>query len=474
MKIKEAESKLLDFFETGSFSSATIIKKRFAALINNQSKDYRKEIFLDKKGVFRQMQSVCINPSCRSTSIKWNGFHECKSFILKEICLSLKVGQFECSDCGFRWSIDADELYSLLEQIKEQVRNLAVEIKSNKNSLIKTSEFIETAIGKKYSHMSISRWFKNKTSDLQEKNITAKNCSGYYAYDEQEVSAGGKKFQRLTLRDLKIRQPIAEELAPDKSKESIRGFLVRSLQDKPRKAMIVDGDTSYPAIISDLHMDYQLDIRHLFDNIREAFKDDCAYGVGHKKLHLADELKKQELFDVFYPRPALISFIKDGLNKLETITDKTQKEVLDVELQKELLKLKIDRKKSRRRKSHVSEHKDYTIDQARKKFDFVKTLYQYYPKSAQKLIDRIEKNWEHYTLFFIDRNVPPTSNYIEQYYSSTLQWSDKKKFRNKEQLTSFIKLERLKKAGVFSEFLSKTGLNFLDIIGIFIINFLGV
>jgi hypothetical protein len=475
MIIEAVESKLEDFFETGSFSSASIIKKRFASLMHNQSKDYRKEVFLDKNGIFRQTHRVCINPDCDSTDIQWNGYHECKSFILKEIGLSFKVGQFKCCDCGLRWSINTDEIYAFLEQVKEQIRLLAVGIKSNKNSLFKTSKLVEIAIGKKYSHMSVSRWYKSRTATMQEKEIPKEDYSGYYVYDEQEVRAGGKKIQRLTLRDLKIRQPVAEELAPDKSKESIQCFLVKSLKDKPRKAMVVDGDHSYPAIItSDLHMDYQLDICHLFENIRKAFKDDCAYGVGHKKLHLADELKKQELFDVFYPRPALITFIKDGLKKLEAVHDKTKKEMLDMELQKELLKLKLERKKLRRRKAYVSEHKSYTIDQAKKKFDFVRSLYQYYPASAQKLIHRIEDDWKHYTLFLIDRNVPPTSNYIEQYYSSTLQWSEKKKFRNKEQLDDFIRLERLKKAGVFSELLNQTGLNFIEIIGAFILTFLGV
>ncbi len=89
------------------------------------------------------------------------------------------------------------------------------------------------------------------------------------------------------------------------------------------------------------------------------------------------------------------------------------------------------------------------------------------------MIDRIEKDWEHYILFLVNRNVPPTSNYIEQYYSSTLQWSDKKKFRNKEQLNEFIRVERIKKAGNFSELLAKAGLNFIELIGVFIVTFLG-
>ncbi len=327
MIITEVESKLEDFFEAEEFASKDIIKKRFVALINNQGKNYRKEIFLDKKGVLRQKYRVCINPNCRSANVKWNGFHKSESFILEEVGMSLKIGQLECLDCCCRWSIDADEIYELLEQFKELIRNLAVEIKSNKTSLITTTEVIESVVGKKYSHMSISRWYKGKTSVLQEPEILNENCSGYYAYDEQEVSAAGKKYQRLTLRDLRIKQPIAEELAPDKSKESVREFLMQSLKDKQKIAMVVDGTTMYHDIISnDLKMKYQLDIRHLFDNIREAFKNECAYGLGHKRLHLTDDLKKQEILDIFYPRRELIAFIKDGLDILSKIEDPVEKE----------------------------------------------------------------------------------------------------------------------------------------------------
>lgn len=471
--IKEVESKLEDFFEAKDFSSNGIIKRRFAALINKQGKDYRKDYFLDKKGILRQKERICANIECRSANIKWNGFHECGSFILKGVNMSLKVGQFECCDCGMRWSINADEIYILLEQFKEQIRDLAVEVKANKTSLIKTSELIETAIGKKYSHMTISRWYKGRTSALQERKISKDDCSGYYVYDEQAVKAGGKEFQRLTLRDLKIKQPVAEELSPGKTKESVEGFLIRSLADKPKVAVIVDGDTMYPDIITNsLKMDYQLDIGHLFGNIRKAFKDERAYGVGHKKLHLMDDLNKQELFDVFYPRKQLIDFIKEGLRWLSAIKNPEEKENKDIELQKRLLELKLERKKTRRRKDHISEHKEYTLAQAKKKFDYVKTMYNFYPKSAQKIIDRIDKDWKHYTLFLVDKNVPPTSNYIEQYYSSTLQWSDKKEFRNKEQLNEFIRIERIKKAGIFSELLNKAGLNFIQIIGAFIVTFL--
>jgi len=472
MLIKEVDSKINNFIDTNAVSPKVIIRKRIADLMD---KDYRKEIFLDKKNVLRPKHRVCINPQCMSTGIKYNGYHQSTSFILKNIGMKIKVGQCECCNCGLRWSVDIDELYQLLEQLKEETREFATQIRSEKNSLDKTASLIETIIGRRYSHESINRWYKARTSPLQEEKIEDGTCSGYYAYDEQEVRAGGKKMQRLTLRDITMKPPIAEEIKDDKKKETIREFLVRNLEKKPKISMIVDGDTSYPEIITeDLGMNYQIDIRHLFDNLRKAFKEECAYGVGHKKLHLMDELKKQELYDVFYPRKELISFVKRGLKKIDKIKDECKREEKDVELQKKLMELKNERRKRRRRKDYFHEHKKHTLNKAKKKFDSVKMLRGYYPKELQKWIDKIEEDWGHYTLFLVDRNVPPTSNFIEQYYSSTLQRSEKKKFRNLDSLNGFLKIQRIKQSGLFLSLISALGLNFIEIIGLFLETFLGM
>jgi len=475
MLIKEVDGKINDFANGEIFSPKDIIRKRLADLINKQNKDYRKELILDKKNVLRQKTKICANPECRSTNIKKNGFHGSDSFILNKIGMGIKVGQYECNDCGFSWSVDATELYVLLENFKEQIREFSTQIRSKKNSLDKTSSLIESIIGKKYSSMSISRWYKARTKGLQEEKIKDEKCSGYYIYDEQEVKAGGKKMQRLALRDVTMKQPIAEEVADDKKKETIRRFLTENLKNKLHIAMMVDGDPTYPEIITkDLGMNYQLCVKHLFDNIRKAFKKECAYGVGHKKLHLADELKKQELYDIFYPRNELISFVKKGLKKLDKIKDKNLREEKDIELQKKLMKLKNERKKKRRRKDYVHEHEKHTLNKAKKKFDFVKMLRHTYPGEIQRLADKIETDWGHYTLFLVDRNVRPTSNGIEQHFSSTLQRSEKKKFRNIDSLNEFLKIERIKKSGVFLSLISVLGLNFIEIIGMFLETFLGM
>ena len=475
MLIKEADSKINDFVKGEIFSPKDIIRKRLADLINKENKDYRKEIVLDKKNILRQKEKICMNPECRSTNVKKNGFHGSDSFILKKIGMNIKVGQYECNDCGFSWSVDAIELYHLLEDFKERIKDFASHIKSEKNSLNKTADIIAPVIGRRYSHMSISRWYKSRTKNMQEEEIKDKECSGYYIYDEQEVKAGGKKMQRLALRDITRKQVIAEEIADDKKKETIRKFLAGNLENKQRIAMTVDGDPAYPEIITeDLGMNYQLCIKHLFDNIRKAFKEECAYGVGHKKLHLIDELKKQEMYDVFYPREDIISFVKKGLKKIDKIKGEKLREEKEAELQKELRELKDERKKERRRKGYVHEHEGHTTKKAEKKFNFVKTLKHTYPKEAQKLMGKIGEKWEHYTLFLADKNVPPTSNGIEQHFSSTLQRSEKKKFRNLDSLNEFLKIERIKKSGIFLSLISVSGLNFIEIIGLFLETFLGV
>jgi len=465
MLFNEVDAKL-DYFMSGEkLSAKEILKKRFAELKKNSKS--KKGLFLDLDDVLRERDPVC--PDCSSSKVRKNGYHTSESSFLKKLGFSIKIGQYECLNCKRFWSVDASQLFELLDYFKQEVRNLAVLIRSEKNSLNKTSLLLKQFVSKNYSHTSIKRWYDQQIANIEEPDN--KTFSGYYVYDEQEVKVEGEKKQRLVLRDVTHKQPFAESIADDKEKETIRKFLVGNLNDKKRVSLTVDGDQSYPSIITkDLKMNYQNDIPHLFKNISKDFKNECGYGLGRKHLHLTDELKKQELFEIFYPRNELITFVKDGLKKLDTIKDKSCKEEKDQELQKELKKLKYERKKKRRRKNYVHEHKNYTIEEARKKFEKVKLLKAFYPKPLQAKISKIEEEWEHYILFLVDRNVPPTSNLAEQYYSSTLQRSEKKKFRNKETINKFLKIERLKKAGILPILLS--GLSFIEILKLFLELFL--
>jgi len=54
MLIKEVDSKINDFLDAENVSPKDIIRKRIADLINKENKDYRKEVFLDKKNILRQ------------------------------------------------------------------------------------------------------------------------------------------------------------------------------------------------------------------------------------------------------------------------------------------------------------------------------------------------------------------------------------------------------------------------------------
>ena len=101
------------------------------------------------------------------------------------------------------------------------------------------------------------------------------------------------------------------------------------------------------------------------------------------------------------------------------------------------------------------------------KFNAVKAIKHTYAKGVREWINKIDKDWEHYTLFLVDRNVPPTTNFSEQYFSSTLQKSEKKKFRSLDSLNEVLKIERIKKSDAFLALISVLGLNFIDVIAMF-------
>jgi len=91
---------------------------------------------------------------------------------------------------------------------------------------------------------------------------------------------------------------------------------------------------------------------------------------------------------------------------------------------------------------------------------------------SKSSIDNIEKDWGHYALFLMNTNVPPTSNGIEQYFSSTLQRSEKKKFRTLDSLLDFLRIQRIKNSNNFLDIISVLGLNFMQILRMFMEIFL--
>ena len=77
-------------------------------------------------------------------------------------------------------------------------------------------------------------------------------------------------------------------------------------------------------------------------------------------------------------------------------------------------------------------------------------------------------------MLLVDVNDTATSNFIEQYYYATLQRSEKKKFRNLDSLNEFLKIQRIKQSGLFLILISVLGLNFVEIIAMFLETFFGI
>ena len=87
----------------------------------------------------------------------------------------------------------------------------------------------------------------------------------------------------------------------------------------------------------------------------------------------------------------------------------------------------------------------------------------FFPKQVQKRIKRIKKNLDKLTLFQENPLVPPTNNTLEQYYSATLQKTEKKRFRCKESLHLKLKIVREK----WNQTLGNLKFDFLEFLQLF-------
>ena len=147
----------------------------------------------------------------------------------------------------------------------------------------------------------------------------------------------------------------------------------------------------------------------------------------------------------------------------ETSLTKKQEWIEDLKKQydKKAFKFLREIKKTRRRVNGIK-LKLRTEEQAKMLFEIVK-LENVFPKKVEKQLKRLERNWQNFTHCMRDSTIPPTSNKVEQLYSLTLNWIDKRNLQSEEEFFTKQKFSLFRrygltfiKEGLMSKFLEAT------------------
>lgn len=368
--------------------------------------------------------SVCC-PNCASCNYVNNGYHAIKDSLVQSLGLNIKISQFECKRCGFRWSTQRELIDRIIAKEKEFVKSVMIGAARMGLSFERSCTLAQDTMSVGYSPQHLYELYVSALDQV--KIERAASASGVYYYDEQFLRENGKEVCRLTIRDQVSGQILLDKRDVDAQENTIKRAMHEALDGLPVEAFTIDMATRYPSIIAELYPNAQIQwcIFHLDKLIWKEVTEEFSKNPPLHQLYNA-----YLLFNIFFDHTRELEKLKELLTQLKnqrTNNDKKHKEVEDG-LREEFRKFVKAHKKQRRRNKTNAPRR--TIQESKDIFEAIKHEAVLFPKSLQKRIRRIEGNWDRFTLFQRDARVHPTNNGMEQYFAATLSKTDKKNFRS--------------------------------------------
>jgi transposase-like protein len=349
----------LDDFVKGKPQMDEVICKR---LMQNQKIMSEVQIALLNEDHFGEVNPVC--PYCGSIKHVKDGFRERHPKLGDFGRITVYVQRYECKRCGRGFSARIDSIvrkwYQYADIYKERVCAAAAIMKG---SLRKIQQLLLAWFGIRPSHEVIESWL---CADIPEFVY-----SGYYTYDEQVVRIKGKRAFRLTLFDVVLNVPVAEEISYRLHAKRVKTFLKKNVRGHLLYSITTDDRKWYRGITKELKAIHQLCGFHFLKRVTE----DAEW---YFKRTLPDAVKMKIAILVSSIREVFRSFTEEEfLEKLEKV---------------------------------------YTMkDEA--------------PPKIRKHIEKLAKDVSLYTNHFLNPCIPKTSNSVEEYYRQTDPRKMKKRYK---------------------------------------------
>lgn len=400
-----------------NFSEVTLLSE-----ILPKSSEY--EFTVDK--IFRRREtSYC---TCGYRYVH-NGY----DYVRKKHFGKVKIGKCICPACGKQVNEDKTFWKTILAKWQETITDLVKVLRNSHTAYRAISSIMNFIVpcGKD----TIYGMF-NKEMDRYKYSVNESFVIIHY--DEQHPRHGRNQKFRLTLLGVNG-EVIADELYDNKTKETIKEFLLKHLDPSKELVIITDCDNSYPSVFKEIwgnRIRHQKCLLHLNKLICKDFG---------KNTSLQDEYNKYLLLNIFYDRSSELKKLEQMVKKFggekfasnkerwEWIC-KTKKEFWDY--------LKKGENMRRRKKKNL---KQRSLKEAEEKLAGIFFQKRLFPKKLWKRIDMIKENWDYFTTFYHVEGCPATNNAIENFYSTSLKTHRKKQFRSDRGLYNQMKLAALKR-----------------------------
>jgi hypothetical protein len=419
----------------------------FAHQLVDAFKEYSNEYEFTAEGVFRRI----IPPACSQCGKQMchNGSNKYQILGLATI----KLGRYHCSKCGLNLQEEniffenmKFEISSIFAGLYQVLRNLDVSYEG-------ISDVMDYLIPQ--SSDTICRRFSDSVASVQ---LPETSPIQVIHYDEQHPKAGRCQKYRLTLLNGMTHEVIAEEISDNKSQKTIKSFFESNLkyviESSTPVFIVTDQGKGYAELIIDVfngNAIHQYCTFHLNQNIAKEFS---------RKCQMKDELTKYKLFNIFYDREEELNYLKDVCKEEASMSFKDRNEEHEW------------RKKAKIRFYDFLHEQELLRRRAHKNLR-LRTYYESYvimnrllnnshsfSPIVQRRLDKIQKDWNHFTAFQRVDDAPATNNAIENYYSASLKGQSKKQLRTDRGINLHMKLSSMRRF----DMIGKPKMTFLEVI----------
>jgi hypothetical protein len=410
-------------------------------------KEYSNEFEFTAEGVFRRI----IPPACPQCGkrMSHNGYNK---YHILDLAI-IKLGRYHCKKCNISFQEENIFFGNMKFEISKILTGLYQVLRNHDVSYQGISEVMDYLIPQ--SRDTICRNFSNSVASVQ---LPETSSIQIIHYDEQHPKAGRSQKYRLTLLNGVSHEVIAEELSDNKSQEVIKSFFKNNLKEVIEKStpvfIVTDQGNGYAELIADVfngNAIHQYCTFHLNQNIAKEFSRKCP---------MKDELIKYRLFNIFYDRDDELNYLKKLCEEEASINFKDEKE--ENEWRK---KAKIrfhgflhEQELMRRRA-----HKDLRLRTYYESHVIMNELLNdahSFSLIVQRRLEKIQKDWIHFTAFQRVDDAPATNNAIENYYSTSLKGQSKKQLRSDTGINIHMKLSSMKRF----DMIGKPKITFLEAI----------
>jgi hypothetical protein len=401
-------------------------------------KDFKKkpttDFLIDNNGIIREKSSSC--PDCSSQMIIMNGYTKYPNKLFSALGINIMKGQYICLCCGCHYLIELPDFDSMNKDFKQFLRSLVTSLRLKGMKYDNIADVVHEVFNFKISSEHIRAVFNEVENTFKDLRLYFKQ-SGHYAYDAQHWKINGRPFYRHVVHDLVTGKVLIDVVLPKQCKKTITELFKDCIDAEKVFSFVVDMASPYPGIIEECFgkdVKIQWCLFHLYQDIRRKYKG-CKKETDNSGFQ--NELNKQIIFDVYYPRPEFVDYLNDTLKWLKVIEKKAVN--YDENKRKNILKRvrkafwKQYRLLQKKRKKRIRKEGSVIItdqEELKKRFKKVYNTKGVYPTKIRKVIEKINDQWDKFIAFTTDKNIPPTNNRAEQYFSKTCKKTAKKEFRS--------------------------------------------